>query len=141
MRLSRFGTTVLAMGLVLPLMAQAQAPSGTHKGSATPQPPPQAAQTARPTAPAPAPSTSQAARPTTAPSSTAANSTSAQGKLVDINSAPETDLDALPGIGKSRADAIIKNRPYKGKDDLVARHIIPQNIYNGIKDKIIARQG
>jgi competence protein ComEA len=60
--------------------------------------------------------------------------------LVDINSASLADLDALPGIGKARAAAIIKNRPYKGKDDLLSRHIIAPNIYKGIANKIIARQ-
>lgn len=65
---------------------------------------------------------------------------SAKGALVDINSATEKDLDALPGIGKARAEAIIKGRPYKGKDDLVKKKILPQNVYDGIKDKIIAKQ-
>jgi competence protein ComEA len=60
--------------------------------------------------------------------------------LIDINSAPKDQLDALPGIGSARADAIIKGRPYKGKDELIQKKIIPQNVYNGIKDKIIARQ-
>jgi DNA uptake protein ComE-like DNA-binding protein len=61
--------------------------------------------------------------------------------LIDINSAPKTELVAkLPGIGEARADAIIKGRPYKGKDELVQKKIIPQNVYDGIKDKIIARQ-
>jgi len=60
--------------------------------------------------------------------------------LVDINSASKLELDALPGIGSARADAIIKGRPYKGKDDLVQKKIIPQNVYDGIKDRIIARQ-
>jgi competence protein ComEA len=59
---------------------------------------------------------------------------------LDINSATKEQLDALPGIGTARADAIIKGRPYKGKDDLVQKGIIPQNIYDGIKDKIVARQ-
>jgi len=66
---------------------------------------------------------------------------STSSPAVDINSASAADLDKLPGIGKSRADAIIKNRPYKGKDELLSRHIIPPNVYNGIKDKIIAKQG
>ena len=64
----------------------------------------------------------------------------AASKLIDINSASSADLDALPGIGKTRAAAIIAGRPYKGKDDLLARKIIPANVYDGIKDKIIARQ-
>ena len=67
-------------------------------------------------------------------------SDAAKGGLIDINSASEKDLDALPGIGEARAKAIIKGRPYKGKDDLVKKKIIPQNVYDGIKDKIIAKQ-
>ena len=75
-----------------------------------------------------------------APAATFAPPAQAEAALLDINSASKNDLDALPGIGPARADAIIKNRPYNGKDDLVNRKIIPQNVYNGIKDRIIARQ-
>ena len=64
----------------------------------------------------------------------------AQAGLVDINHAKKDELDKLPGIGAARADAIIKGRPYKGKDDLVNKKVIPQNVYDGIKDKIIAKQ-
>ena len=64
----------------------------------------------------------------------------AQANLLDINSASKEQLDALPGIGTARAEAIIKGRPYKGKDDLVNKKIIPKNVYDGIKDKIIAQQ-
>jgi competence ComEA-like helix-hairpin-helix protein len=63
------------------------------------------------------------------------------GELVDINSASAEELDKLPGVGPARAKAIIANRPYNGKDDLNQRKIIPPNVYNQIKDKIIARQG
>src|SRR5512140_441004 len=62
------------------------------------------------------------------------------GAMLDINSASKSELDALPGIGGVRADAIIKGRPYKGKDELFQKKIIPQSVYDGIKDRIIAKQ-
>jgi DNA uptake protein ComE-like DNA-binding protein len=64
----------------------------------------------------------------------------ALAQLIDINSASPAALEALHGIGPVRAAAIIKGRPYRGKDELVKRNIIPQNVYDGIKDKIIAHQ-
>jgi competence protein ComEA len=63
-----------------------------------------------------------------------------QAGLIDINSASKEQLDALPQIGSARAEAIIKGRPYKAKNELVDRYILPQNVYDAIKDKIIAKQ-
>ena len=79
--------------------------------------------------------------PTAPPAAMGTAQGTAQSKLVDINSASASDLDALPGIGESRAKAIIKNRPYSGKDDLLSRHVLTKSVYDGIKDKIIARKG
>ena len=59
---------------------------------------------------------------------------------LDINSASEAELSQLRGIGEARARAIVKGRPYSGRDDLVKRKIIPQSVYDEIKDQIIARQ-
>lgn len=67
-------------------------------------------------------------------------SASAKTELIDINSADKKTLMGLPQIGDARSDAIIKGRPYKGKDDLVSKNIVPEAIYAGIKDKIIAKQ-
>ena len=72
----------------------------------------------------------EAAKPAEAP----------KAEPMDINSASEKELATLKGIGEARAKAIVKGRPYKGKDDLVQKKIIPENVYNDIKDQIIAKQ-
>lgn len=64
----------------------------------------------------------------------------AKAELMDVNSASEKDLATLKGIGDVRAKAIVKGRPYKGKDDLVKKKIVPQGVYDEIKDQIIAKQ-
>lgn len=61
-------------------------------------------------------------------------------QLLDINTASEEELRALKGIGDVRAAEIVKNRPYKSKNELVQRKIIPKSLYDQIKDKIIAKQ-
>ena len=79
-----------------------------------------------------------------APAFSAANETLliAQEKTepIDINRANAEELMTLKGIGEARAKAIIRGRPYARKDDLVRRKIVPQSIYDDIKDKIIAKQ-
>jgi len=62
-------------------------------------------------------------------------------RLIDINSATKAELESLPGIAAARSEAIVKGRPYKGKDELVRRSILPQNVYDTIRDRIIAKQG
>ena len=57
---------------------------------------------------------------------------------MDLNSASEKELASLKGIGEVRAKAIVKGRPYKGKDDLVRRKIVPQSVYNDSNDPVIA---
>ncbi len=70
----------------------------------------------------------------------------AKAELIDINSADKKALMTLPGIGEAYATAIVKNRPYSGKDDLMTasnkgkKAIVPEKTYDGIKDLIIAKK-
>ena len=63
-----------------------------------------------------------------------------KAELIDINSATKQELMALPGIGDAYSQKIIDNRPYRGKNDLVRKNIIPQATYDKISGQIIAKQ-
>lgn len=55
---------------------------------------------------------------------------------VNINTASKEQLEALPGIGPKKAQAIIDGRPYQRTEDVMKVKGIKQAIYNKIKDKI-----
>ena len=75
------------------------------------------------------------------PKATESKSTESKSTLIDINRASAEELMALKGIAEARAKAIIKGRPYARKDELVQQKIVPQSVYDDIKDQIIAKQG
>lgn len=61
-------------------------------------------------------------------------------ELIDINRASAVELKTLPGIQDAYAAAIMKNRPYRNKAQLLSKQIIPEAAYGKIKNKIIAKQ-
>ncbi len=130
MRIRNFGLiAALAFAFVAPAGAQTmQTSPQTSNGLSVPST-------------GPAPKAAVATPPPATKTDATRSSAAKPAGLLDINTASEADLDALPGVGRTRAAAIIKNRPYNGKDDLVNKKIIPAHVYNGIKNKIIAKQG
>lgn len=58
--------------------------------------------------------------------------------LVDLNHASAADMiKILDGIGNARAEAIVKNRPYRTADEIVAKAGVPQAVFDGFKDEVV----
>jgi DNA uptake protein ComE-like DNA-binding protein len=64
----------------------------------------------------------------------------ATANKIDINTATADQLKAVPGIGDAYAKRIIDGRPYTAKNQLASRGILPQGVYDKIKDQIIANK-
>lgn len=120
-KLATLAAATLSLGLLAAAPSFAQAPQPTEKSDK--MAPPIATKTS----------------PTAGAKAEPAKTEATKHELLDINSATAEQLDALPGIGKAYSAAIIKGRPYKGKDELVQKKIVPEKTYDGIKDKIIAK--
>ena len=78
------------------------------------------------TKPSPAPSPFDAPAPAAAPAAS----------LLNINKAPSADLVLTLGISQDVAERIVSNRPYKVKGELVAKNVVPKDVFDDIKDRI-----
>ncbi len=56
--------------------------------------------------------------------------------LININSATQSQLEELPGVGKVTAQKIIDYRPYQSIDELLNKKIVNKSTYEKIKDLI-----
>jgi DNA uptake protein ComE-like DNA-binding protein len=86
------------------------------------------------------PTTAQpTAKPGTVASARPAAKPAVKAELLDLNTATRDQLIALPGIGETYADAIIKGRPFRTKDELVSKKLVPASTYKKIRRLVIAK--
>lgn len=56
---------------------------------------------------------------------------------VNINTASQTELEALSGIGPVTASKIISNRPYQKVEELVSKKAISQALFEKLKNSLV----
>ncbi len=55
---------------------------------------------------------------------------------ISINSASESQLESLPGVGAVTAEKIISNRPYNSLGELTSKKAVTSSVFQKIKDLI-----
>jgi len=58
----------------------------------------------------------------------------------DINHASVAELLKVPGMTPSWAGRIVRFRPYRTKQDLLDRGVLPSEVYDRIKNYVIAHR-
>lgn len=56
---------------------------------------------------------------------------------VNINSASQAEIEALPGIGPVTAAKIISGRPYQTVDELSSKKVVSKAVFEKIKEQIV----
>ena len=59
-----------------------------------------------------------------------------QNGKININTASQSELESLTGIGEARAKAIMTGRPYADASEIVSKAKIPTSVYEQIKDQL-----
>lgn len=59
---------------------------------------------------------------------------------VDINTASMDELMKLPGLTRTWAARIVRFRPYRAKNELAQKGIVPDVVYLRIRDLIVAHR-
>jgi len=60
-------------------------------------------------------------------------------KTVNLNTATEDQLITLPGVTHARATRVIAGRPYDDPRDVVTKHILSEEEYKRIKDRVVTK--
>lgn len=60
-----------------------------------------------------------------------------QESTLNINTASQSELESLPGIGPVTASKIISERPYQKIEDLIEKKIVGKSVFEKIKDSIV----
>jgi len=55
---------------------------------------------------------------------------------ISINTASQTQLESLSGIGQKRAEAIVAGRPYQKLSDLVEKEVLTEGIFTQIEGEL-----
>ncbi len=59
------------------------------------------------------------------------------GRQVNINTATQAELEALPSIGPVTASKIISGRPYSKVEDILTLKLLSKSVFEKIKDSLV----
>jgi competence protein ComEA len=60
----------------------------------------------------------------------------AKARAIDVNHATKAELKRIPGMTDAYVDAIIAKRPYKVKEELVTKQVIPNALYQTLRKQV-----
>ena len=58
-------------------------------------------------------------------------------RSIDLNKSSKDDLTSLPGVDARKADRIIAERPYANPHQLVTRHVLSEDEYGQVQDRVV----
>lgn len=65
-----------------------------------------------------------------------AGAVSGQTSKININTASQSELESLSGVGPVTASKIISGRPYQSVEELVDKKIVSKSVFEKIKDSV-----